>query len=130
MLLNEGADRFFHSKVTTESDYFSVLMWIETYGGLSGILEKIGQHDLHHTVASWLGDGPNFAIYPEQLLSIININELELLAIECRTDLPGAALMLSSVLPILADGLSTQGKIDLPPSLDFLSTGIDLLCHR
>lgn len=130
MFTHDGLSELFVSKVTTESECFSVLMWIENHGGLSGILEKLREHDLNHTVDSWLGEGANFSIYPSQILNIINTDELDDLAIECDTDLPGAAQLLASALPRLTDGLSEHGKLCLSPAQDFLSTGIEMLCER
>ena len=118
----------FHSKVATESDYFSVLLWIEHQGGIDQILQQLRQHDLHHTVDSWLNEGPNFLLYPGQVLNIINTAELDQLAIECRTDLPGAAQRLAMALPKLVDGLSRRGELSPNSNQDFIATGIELLC--
>jgi Uncharacterized protein conserved in bacteria len=124
----KGFDSTYHSKVATESEYFSVLMWIENHGGLQMILDNITQHDLHHTVDSWLSEGTNFSIYPEQILNIINTTELDLLAIECQTDLTGAARLLAHTLPILVDGMSEKSELCSRANQDFVATGIEILC--
>lgn len=128
MFYSEKLNSKFMEKVTTESDYFSILMWIERYGGIAALLETISQHGLQNSVASWLGKGENFTLYPEQILSIINTDELDTLAIECNTDLPGAAQLLASTFPRLVNGLSINGKLQSSPDDDFYAEGIDILC--
>jgi uncharacterized protein YidB (DUF937 family) len=130
MTYNPGLDNLFLSKVETESNYFTVLMWIESHGGISQIIDTLVQHDLRNTVTSWLEDGKNFSIYPEQILSVINSDELDDLATSCNTDLLGAARQMTAVLPTLVDGLSANGKLHLPPERDFLTYGINILCGR
>lgn len=129
MVLNQKIDKYFRDKVMKESEYFSLLLWIENHGGLSDIIKKLQQHGLQHSVISWLNDGDNFCLYPEQILSIIDSHELNDLAIECDISLMGAATLLASVFPKLVDAMSEQGKLALPPDCDFISNGINVLCH-
>lgn len=128
MFYSEKLNSKFMEKVATESDYFSILMWIEHYGGIAALLKTISQHGLHNSVASWLEKGENFTLYPEQILSIINTDELDNLAIECNTDLPGAAQLLASTFPRLVNGLSIKGKLQTSLDHDFCAEGIDILC--
>lgn len=129
MFFSQEFDKLFRSKIAVESDYFSLLLWVENHGGLNAILTKFQQHDLQQSVTSWLADGANFNLYPEQVLTIINIDELDDLAIECDTNLLGAAKLLATAFPRLVDAMSEHGTLRLPPANDFVSTGIDVLCQ-
>lgn len=129
MFFSQDFDKRFHSKIATESECFSLLLWLENHGGISGIIDKFKQHNLQRSVNSWLEDGENFRLYPEQIITIINADELDDLAIECDTTLLGAAKLLASAFPRLVDAMSEHGHLRLPPEKDFVATGIDVLCQ-
>ncbi|RJT35128.1 YidB family protein [Rahnella woolbedingensis] len=125
-ILNTVTDMF-ASKGSSGNDLESVLSWIESQNGISGILDKMKQHGLGAMVESWLSDKENISLLPEQVLSFMDAPELGKLAKTCGIDLPSAAGLLVKYLPLLADGLSASGALTSGATKNLLSEGMSLL---
>ncbi|TDN46749.1 YidB family protein [Scandinavium goeteborgense] len=127
MSILNAITNMFASKGSSSNELESVLSWVESQNGISGILEKMKQHGFGAMVESWLSDKENLSILPEQVLSFIDTPELDKLAKTCGIDLPSAAGLVAKYLPLLADGFSSSGTLSSGATGNFLAEGLSLL---
>ena len=101
-------------------------------GGLGGLVSKFEQAGLGDVVGSWVGTGANQQISPDQVQGALGSDAISGMAsklgINAQTLLP----LLASVLPLLINHLTPQGKVpeqgagnqqDLMSSLSGLQRG-------
>ena len=83
-------------------------------GDLNGIVAQLQQGGLGNQVASWLGDGPNLPVSPEQLRAALGNQQVQQLAAHFGLPVDAALKLLSEHLPQTVDQASPNGS--LPPS--------------
>jgi len=80
-------------------------------GGLGGLVSKFEQAGMGDVVGSWVGTGENKAISPDQVQGALGSDAVagmaSKLGINAQTLLP----LLASVLPLLINQLTPQGKV-------------------
>lgn len=80
-------------------------------GGLGGLVSKFEQAGMGDVVGSWVGTGANQQISPEQVQGALGSDAISGMAsklgINAQTLLP----LLASVLPLLINQLTPQGKV-------------------
>jgi len=80
-------------------------------GGLGGLVSKFEQAGMGDVVGSWVGTGENKAISPDQVQGALGSDAIagmaSKLGINAQTLLP----LLASVLPLLINQLTPQGKV-------------------
>ena len=88
---------------------------IERHGGLQGVVSQLESQGLGDTVRSWVGNGANKAISPEQLQQVFGRNgTLQELAAKFGMDPQTLAQKLSQALPHVVDHLTPTGTT--PPA--------------
>ncbi len=88
---------------------------IQRHGGLQGVVSQLESQGLGDTVRSWVGNGANQAISPEQLQQVFGSNgTLQELAAKFGMDPQTLAQKLSQALPHVIDHLTPGGTI--PPA--------------
>ena len=93
-------------------------------GGLQNILQSFQAKGLGDVVQSWIGNGPNQPITPDQVHAALGPDVVEQLAQKAGLP-PGAAkTALAVVLPLVVDKLTPGGQI---PQGSVLAQGADLL---
>ena len=80
-------------------------------GGLGGLLEQLNQAGHGSKVDSWLGQGENESIEPDQLGSAIGQKTLSEIAQQAGINEQELLAQLSQVLPDLIDKLTANGKV-------------------
>jgi uncharacterized protein YidB (DUF937 family) len=80
-------------------------------GSIGGLLQQLQQGGLSNEVASWLGNGANHAISPDQLRSALGNEHLQQLAQASGLPLDKLLAMLSQQLPQTVDKMSPNGKL-------------------
>ncbi len=80
-------------------------------GGLGGLLQRFQGAGLGDAVASWLGNGPNAPLSPDQVRSALGDGPLRTLAEHAGLDENEAAGHLSALLPQLIDRLTPNGQL-------------------
>lgn len=80
-------------------------------GGLGGLLEQLNQAGHGSKVDSWLGQGENASIEPDQLGSAIGQKTLSEIAQQAGINEQELLAQLSQVLPGLIDKLTANGKV-------------------
>jgi uncharacterized protein YidB (DUF937 family) len=92
-------------------------------GGLQGLVQLFEQQGLGHLISSWIGNGNNLPISPQQVESVLGSGRLAALAQQAGIPPEQASSMLASVLPGLIDHLTPGGTADH----GLLAEGMDLL---
>jgi len=83
-------------------------------GGLGGLLSAFEGAGLGQVVQSWVGNGANQAITPDQVQQALGGGHLEELAQAAGISPSEAAGHLSEILPGLVDKLTPQGSATAP----------------
>jgi len=80
-------------------------------GGLGGIVAQLQQGGLGDQVASWLGNGSNLPVSPDQLRSALGSQQVRDLATHLGLPVDQALNVLSAHLPNLVDQASPNGTL-------------------
>jgi uncharacterized protein YidB (DUF937 family) len=79
--------------------------------GLQGIVNQLQQNGLGAQVASWLGNGQNIAITPDQLKAALGNEHVQKLAASLGLSTDDALKILSQHLPTAVDQASPNGTL-------------------
>jgi uncharacterized protein YidB (DUF937 family) len=80
-------------------------------GGLGGLTEIFGRAGMRQQVDSWVAQGPNMAISPDQIAAAFGTERLGQLAEQAGMTHAEAAGQLSEILPGLVDRLTPGGAM-------------------
>ena len=90
-------------------------------GGLGGLLQRFQGAGLGDAVASWVGNGANQPVSPDQVKSALGDGPLRTLAEHAGLDEDEAATHLSTMLPQMVDKLTPNGQ---PPAAGLPEGGL------
>ncbi len=79
-------------------------------GGLGGLISQFEQAGLGHVVQSWIGNGPNQSVSPQQLLSVFGENRVQNMAGQAGMQPQDFLSQLSQHLPNAVDGVTLNGR--------------------
>ena len=82
---------------------------IQKHGGVQGIIAQMEQQGLGATVKSWMGNGSNQAISPDQVHHAFGTDTIKELAAKAGLSPDVLAAKLSQVLPQAIDHLTPAG---------------------
>lgn len=80
-------------------------------GGLGGLAEIFGQAGMRQQVDSWIAQGPNMAISPDQIAAAFGTERLGELAAQVGMSHAETASQLSEILPGLVDRMTPGGAM-------------------
>ena len=80
-------------------------------GGLGGLLQSFQQGGLGHIFESWLGNGQNLPISPDQLRNVLGSDWVAKIAAATGLTPSQVEQHLSTVLPQVVDHLSPNGQM-------------------
>ena len=80
-------------------------------GGLACLVERFHAKGLGDIVQSWIGNGPNQAITPEQIKTALGSEWVQHLAAHLGLPPDAVAAHLSDALPKIVDALTPEGKL-------------------
>ena len=80
-------------------------------GDLNGIVAKLQQGGLNAQVASWLGNGANLPVTPDQLRAALGNQQVQELARHFGLPVDKALALLSEHLPNVVDSASPNGVL-------------------
>jgi uncharacterized protein YidB (DUF937 family) len=92
-------------------------------GGLGGLVQAFEQQGLGHLVASWVGNGQNLPVSPQQIESALGSDRLSALAQQAGIPPQMVSTALTSILPTLVNHLTPNGSIEN----GLLEEGLNLL---
>jgi uncharacterized protein YidB (DUF937 family) len=84
------------------------------FGNLQGLAEQLQQGGLGAQVKSWLGNGANLPVSPEQIQSALNSDQLKQLAQQFGVSPDAVTQLLAKYLPTAVDQASPGGSLKDP----------------
>ena len=82
-----------------------------TGGGLQGLLSSFQQAGLGHIAQSWVGNGPNQPVSPDQLQSVFGQHRVQSMASQAGMAPQDFLSQLSQHLPAAVDGMTPNGTV-------------------
>ncbi len=107
------------------NQFKTVLEWVETQGGIEGLVKQFNSAGLSELIQSWISTGSNLPINAEQIVQVFSSPVINELAAKINMNTAEASDMAAQYLPKLVDKLTPEGVI--PKELDLMSAGMDML---
>jgi uncharacterized protein YidB (DUF937 family) len=82
-----------------------------TGGDLSGLISSFEQAGLGHLVQSWIGDGPNQPVSPDQLHSVPGDDQVQSMSNHAGMAPHDFLSQLSQPLPAAVNGMTPNGRL-------------------
>ena len=82
-----------------------------TGGGLGGLLASFEQAGLGHVAQSWVGNGPNQPVSPDQLQNVLGQDQVQNMAGQAGMEPHDFLSQLSQHLPNAVHGMTPDGQI-------------------
>jgi uncharacterized protein YidB (DUF937 family) len=99
---------------------------LQQHGGLSAVLDKFRQNGMSEHVDSWVGNGPNMSVSPDQIQQVFGHSSIANAASQIGQSHSQTSSMLSSILPELINHFTPQGQVPANHS-DLLSQAMSML---
>ena len=87
-----------------------VLGWIQKNGGLAGALSQLQGHGLGQQTQSWVSQGANQTIEPQQLQNLFDQDEINHVAQQANASPDQVYGAIASVLPEVVNSLTPEGR--------------------
>lgn len=84
---------------------------IERHGGVQGMVDQMRANGLGPTVHSWINEGPNASIAPQDVHRAFGEQTMSEIAARAGMSTDELAVRLSQVLPHAVDALTPDGKV-------------------
>lgn len=89
----------------------NVMQMVGSLAGMTGLLQNAQSQGLGSVVQSWIGNGSNQPIDPNQVQGLLGEERINQLASRLGVSPAIASAALSRVLPVVIDKLTPQGKL-------------------
>ncbi len=80
-------------------------------GGLGGLMSQFQQGGLGHITQSWVGNGPNQPVSPEQLHGVLGADQVQSMASQAGMQPQDFLSQLSQHLPDAVHGMTPNGRL-------------------
>lgn len=80
-------------------------------GGLGGLVSQFEQAGLGHVAQSWIGNGPNQPVSPQQLQSVFGESQVQGMASQAGMQPQDFLSQLSQHLPNAVNGMTPNGQL-------------------
>ncbi len=80
-------------------------------GGIGGLVSMFEQAGLGHIAQSWVGNGPNQPVSPDQLQSVLGQDRVQSMASQSGMQPQDFLSQLAQHLPNAVDGMTPNGKV-------------------
>ena len=80
-------------------------------GGLGGLISQFEQAGLGHVAQSWVGNGPNQSVSPQQLQSVFGEQQVQGMASQAGMQPSDFLSQLSQHLPNAVHGMTPNGRL-------------------
>jgi uncharacterized protein YidB (DUF937 family) len=84
--------------------------------GLNGLVQQFEQQGLGHLAQSWVGNGANLPVSPEQIQQVLGNQYVQQFAQQHGIDLSTASSAIAQLLPQLVNHVTPDGQV--PPHSD------------
>ena len=88
-----------------------VMQMVGSQAGMTGLLQNAQSQGLGNVVQSWIGNGSNQPIDPNQVQGLLGEDRINQLASRIGVSPAIASAAISRVLPVVIDKLTPQGKL-------------------
>lgn len=82
-------------------------------GGLQGLVDRFRNQGLGDLVDSWVSQGKNLSISPDQIQQVVGNEQVQKIAAAAGIDVQTASAKLAELLPQIVDKATPDGKIPL-----------------
>lgn len=106
----------------------AIMNLIQQHGGVSGILQQFQQGGFNGVVESWIGNGNNQSISPDQLGSVLDSHQVNQAASQSGLSVSDFLSQLSQHLPQTIDHLTPNGQ--MPSGGSWSDMAISFLRNR
>ncbi len=96
---------------------------LQEHGGIDGLIQRFQEQDLGDVIASWISNGPNLPITPEQLARVFDSDQLRELSRQAGVAMAGLPEAVTALLPTLVDRLTPDGEVPGPYQLLRMAVG-------
>lgn len=86
------------------------------FGSVNGLLAKLQDSGLGNQVSSWLGNGSNLPVTPDQLRAALGNEQVQQIANSLGLPADKILAFLSEHLPATVDKMSPNGTVEEPAS--------------
>ncbi|MGC1467371.1 MAG: YidB family protein [Pseudolabrys sp.] len=83
-------------------------------GNLQGVVDQLQQGGLGDQVKSWLGNGSNMAVTPDQIKTALGNDQVKKIAEHFGVPVDAALKLLAEHLPAAVDQASPNGEVQNP----------------
>ncbi len=94
-------------------------------GGISGLISAFEQHGMGDVVQSWIGNGQNKSISPDQVTQVFGHDGVQQVADQAGVSHEEAKSGIASMLPQIVDKLTPNGQVQ--EHGDLMSKGMEML---
>ena len=91
------------------NQFKTVLEWVETQGGIEGLVKQFNSAGLSELIQSWISTGSNLPINAEQIVQVFSSPVINELAAKINMNTAEASDMAAQYLPKLVDKLTPEG---------------------
>lgn len=103
-----------------------VMSVIQNGGGMESLIELFKSNGLGSEPESWVGDGPNEQLAPEQLKQVLGSSIVNQIASKLGVDSTQASSIVAQVLPELVNQITPNGTVSGEQD-NIISKGLSLL---
>jgi uncharacterized protein YidB (DUF937 family) len=89
---------------------------IQQHGGVQGVVSQLEQQGLGGVARSWIADGANHPISPDQINQVFGHGMIGTIAAKVGMDPQDLAAKLSHALPAAIDKLTPNGQVPAKPA--------------
>ncbi|HEX4663010.1 MAG TPA: YidB family protein [Terriglobales bacterium] len=89
----------------------SAMQMLGNHEGLSGLVSNAESQGMGSVVQSWIGNGANQSVAPQQVQGLLGQDRIAQLASRAGIPAGVASLALARILPVLVDKLTPGGKL-------------------
>jgi uncharacterized protein YidB (DUF937 family) len=93
-------------------------------GGIAGLQQMFQQGGLGHVISSWISNGQNLPVTPDQLQNVLHGGALQQAAQQHGIDPSQLASMMTTLLPHLVNHLTPNGQVPDANSLSQMLKGL------
>jgi uncharacterized protein YidB (DUF937 family) len=102
----------------------SFLDLLQERGGIDGLIRRFQEQGLGDVIQSWIANGPNSPITPEQLARVFDSEQLRTLSSQAGIAMGRLPEALAALLPTLVDRLTPDGEVPGPYQLLRMAIGL------
>jgi len=99
---------------------------LQQHGGLSGVLDLFRSKGLGQQAESWVSDGPNMEVSPQQVEQTFGGDKIDRIASQLHLTRGEASADIANILPEVVDRLTPEGKIPDDEN-DLITRGLTML---